>query len=52
LFISFKNAKWFLILLIVLCKSDLEILKREVIEKLANEKNPKCFIKKDNVLEF
>jgi len=51
LFISFKNAKWFLILLIILCKSDLKILEGEVKEKLANEKDPRCFIKKDKALK-
>jgi len=41
----FKNAKWFLILLTILCESNLEILEGEVREELANEKNHGCSIK-------
>jgi len=48
LFIFFKNAKWFLILLTILCENDLEILEGEVREELANEKNHGCSIEKDN----
>jgi hypothetical protein len=43
----FKNAKWFLILLTILCESDLEILEGEVRKELANEKNHGCSIKED-----
>jgi hypothetical protein len=48
----FKNAKWFLILLTILCESDLEILEGEVRKELANEKNHGCFIKEDNDVNF
>jgi hypothetical protein len=48
---SFKNAKWFLILLITFYKSDLEILEGEVKEELANERNLGCFIEEDKALE-
>jgi hypothetical protein len=48
---SFKNAKWFLILLTNFCKNDLEILEGEVREELANEKDLGCYVEEDKALE-
>jgi hypothetical protein len=48
---SFKNAKWFMILLTNFYKNDLEILEREVREELANEKDLGCSIEEDKALE-
>jgi hypothetical protein len=46
-----KKKRWFLILLITLCKNASKILRWEVREELAIERDPRCFVEEDKALK-